>query len=147
MFLGSPTFALENGRLFEVSKGVADHPDSGGPQSDEQRTSFGIAAFVLIDGLRADPQRDAQSHRREREDLHVRVAQAGAVKPRGQHRLIVSTYRGAGPGVTASNSGVSSVGAETTTTLPPMVDGFELAGGRGPDLMGLHVALDADAPP
>jgi hypothetical protein len=77
----------------------------------------------------------------------VRVAQAGAMKPRGDHGLIVSAAREAGRGVVAGNSRVGSIGAETTTTVPPLVYGSELVGGRGPHLVGLHVALDADAPP
>lgn len=48
--------------LFLALEGVADQPDQGWPQADEEGPAFGVAALVLVDRLGADPQRDAERH-------------------------------------------------------------------------------------
>ena len=48
--------------LFLALEGVADQPDQGWPQADEEGPALGVAALVLVDRLGADPQRDAERH-------------------------------------------------------------------------------------
>ena len=43
----------------------------GGHRPDEQRAPLGVAALVLVDGLGADPQSDAEIDARERGDVQL----------------------------------------------------------------------------
>jgi len=45
---------------------VAEQPEHGRPQADEQGAPLGVPALLLGDGLRADPQRDAEDDPAER---------------------------------------------------------------------------------
>ena len=64
---------------------VADEPEHRRPQAHEQRSSLGVAPLVLVDGLGADPERDAESDARERGDVAVPAAESEVVQGLGQH--------------------------------------------------------------
>jgi hypothetical protein len=44
-----------------VFERVADEPEHRWPEADEEGAAFGVAAFVLIDGFRTDPEADAEA--------------------------------------------------------------------------------------
>src|SRR5689334_5463799 len=46
-----------------VAQRIADLPQRRSPQSNEQRSALGVAALLLVDRLRSDPESDAKSHR------------------------------------------------------------------------------------
>lgn len=75
------------GKLFPSLKRVADKPEHWGPEANEQGPAFRVAAFVLVDGFGADPQRYAEPDGSEREALHVPGPQPGVVEARSQHRV------------------------------------------------------------
>ena len=54
---------------------LSHEPQRRRPEPDEQGTPLGVAALVLIEGLRADPERDAESDRSERERLEMPIVQ------------------------------------------------------------------------
>ena len=64
---------------------VADEPEHRRPQAHEQGAPLGVAALVLVDGLGADPQSDAEIDARERGCVVVPVTQPGAIESLGQH--------------------------------------------------------------
>src|SRR3954471_12690841 len=64
---------------------IADEPERRRPQPDEQGAALGVAALVLVDGLRADPQRDAQSDGAHRDELQVVAAQADRADGGDEH--------------------------------------------------------------
>lgn len=57
---------------------VADLPEGGRPEADEEGTSLGVAALVLVDRLGADPEADTKGYRAERERVEVRAAKTAA---------------------------------------------------------------------
>src|SRR4029078_7109934 len=59
--------------LLKVDR-VAYQPEHRRPEADEQRSPLGVSPLLLVDGLRADPERDAEVDRRERACLEVPVA-------------------------------------------------------------------------
>jgi hypothetical protein len=61
--------------LVGFSDGITDQPEHRGPKTDKQRPPFSVTAFVLIDGLRADPQTDAQPHRAQRCQMQMGIAE------------------------------------------------------------------------
>src|SRR4051794_24932332 len=67
---------------------VADQPEHRRPQADEQGAPLGVAALVLVDGLGADPQADAEGDARERGAVAVPVTEPGAME------CLVSMQRG-----------------------------------------------------
>jgi hypothetical protein len=71
--------------LFAAFDRIADEPNGRWPQTDEQGATFGIPAFVLVNGLGANPQANAQSNGAHREQLQVPAAQARAVEAVNQH--------------------------------------------------------------
>ena len=81
----SPLICAGGGALLLALERVSDQPDRWRPQADEQRSALGVTALVLIDGLGADPQNDAQSDGTEREALHVPGPKADCVEALGQH--------------------------------------------------------------
>jgi hypothetical protein len=64
---------------------VTDEPEHRRPQPDEEGAALSISSFVLIYGLRPDPQAYAQNDRAERGELHVPAAQAGLMDAIDQH--------------------------------------------------------------
>src|SRR3954447_12694732 len=64
---------------------VADQLEHRWPESDEQRTAFCIAAFVLIDRLGADPKSGAEDDRRKRRRMAVPAAETSLVQSLRQH--------------------------------------------------------------
>src|SRR5919202_1274888 len=64
---------------------ITDEPEHRRPQPDEQRPALRVAALVLIDGLGADPQADAQADRPEPDGVEVPAAQARVVEGFGEH--------------------------------------------------------------
>jgi hypothetical protein len=46
--------------------GIAGQPEHRGPEPDEDRAALGVAALVLVHGLGADPEDDAEHHGPER---------------------------------------------------------------------------------
>jgi hypothetical protein len=55
---------------------LSHEPQRRRPEPDEQGTPLGVAALVLIEGLRADPERDAYRDRANRQGMEVPAAQA-----------------------------------------------------------------------
>jgi hypothetical protein len=72
-------------RLFDVSQRVADLPERGCPEPDEEGAPLGIAALVLVDGLGADPEADAEADGAERERVELRAAQPSAMQRVDDH--------------------------------------------------------------
>ena len=66
-------------------KCVADEPEHRRPQAHEQRAPLGVAPLILVDGLGADPERDAESDARDRGDVAVPAAESEVVQGLGQH--------------------------------------------------------------
>jgi hypothetical protein len=64
---------------------VADQPEGGWPEADEQRAALGVGARVLVDGLGTNPQSDAESDSSDRRQLHVAGAQSHAVEAFREH--------------------------------------------------------------
>src|SRR5581483_6837598 len=54
---------------------VADLPEGGRPETDEQGAPFRVPALVLVDGLRSNPEADAQRNRAQREGVELRAAE------------------------------------------------------------------------
>jgi len=65
---------------------IADEPEHRRPETDEDRPPLCVAALVLIDGLRAHPQTQAQRDRPKRPGVHRGVAQSGAIQEPGDHQ-------------------------------------------------------------
>ena len=63
---------------------VADEPEHRRPQPDEERAALGVAALVLVDGLGADPQPDAQARSSPARRVQVPAAQADVVEAAGR---------------------------------------------------------------
>src|SRR4051794_9370962 len=64
---------------------VADQPEHRRPQAYEQRPPLGVAALVLVDGLRPDPQADAQPDTGHRGAVEVVAAQADVMQLLREH--------------------------------------------------------------
>src|SRR3954470_18822096 len=88
-------------RLFVFLKRVAHEPEHRWPEPDEQCAPLRVAALVLVDGLGANPQGDAEPDARKRRGLQVPAADTGVVKTLGQHgaRLPGPAGRDAAAGV------------------------------------------------
>src|SRR5919206_484346 len=82
--LARPPWGGPRGSLVALER-VADEPEHRRPQPDEQRPALGVPALLLVDGLRPDPERDAEAYARGGRRLQVPAAQPGAVKWLGQH--------------------------------------------------------------
>jgi hypothetical protein len=67
--------------LFVLLEGVADQPRHRRPQPHEDGAPLGVAPLFPVDGLGADPQRQAQHHRPQRRDLQVHAPQSQRVQP------------------------------------------------------------------
>lgn len=65
------------GGRFVARQRVSDQPDRGGPETDEQGATLGVPALVLINGLGANPEADAEADRAHREDVQMPGAQPG----------------------------------------------------------------------
>src|SRR5215218_9416193 len=59
---------------------IADQPEHRRPEPDEERTALGIATLLLVHRLGADPERDAQPDRAERDDVEVPSTHSGPLK-------------------------------------------------------------------
>ena len=59
----------------------------GGHKPTNRARALSVSALILIDGLGADPEADAQAYGAEREALHLPGSQAGIVQAFGQHGL------------------------------------------------------------
>src|ERR1700743_1898751 len=66
---------------------LADSPNRPRSQANKDCPSLGVTAFVLVDGLGSNPERDAQPHRAHRDQLHRPGTHADLMKEFGQHRL------------------------------------------------------------
>ena len=54
---------------------LARHPEHRRPQPHEQGAPLGVPALVLVDGLRPDPQDDAEGDRGQRDSLEMPAAE------------------------------------------------------------------------
>ena len=61
-------------------KRVPDQPEHRRPKAHEERPALGVSALLLIDGLGADPQRDAEIDRGQRGRMQMPAAQAAGAK-------------------------------------------------------------------
>jgi hypothetical protein len=73
------------GRSLVLLQRVPDEPEHRRPEADEERAALGVPAFLLVDGLGADPQRDAQADARERRGVRVPASQPCVMKRVCQH--------------------------------------------------------------
>ena len=64
-------------------RGVPDQPQEYGPESDEQRPSLGVPAFLLRDGLGPQPQADAQHDAADPQGILRAIR--GALEPDGTY--------------------------------------------------------------
>src|SRR5215213_2350002 len=71
--------------LFASFDRVADQPEHRGPQPHEESAPLGVPALFLIHGLRPYPQRHAEPHGRERDDVQIPAAQARLVELLAEH--------------------------------------------------------------
>ena len=127
---------------FDASERVADLPEGGCPEADEKGASFGVAAFILVDGLSADPEADAQADGSEREDVELRAAKTTAVQriddhPRASARSCRVQSR--------ARRGIGKRRVESPLSRTTAVDRCAVAGGDRVDVLELHVADDTDA--
>ena len=67
------------------AKGVADQPQRRRPEADEQGAALCVAPLFLIDGLRPDPQGDAEAHGPERRAVQLPIAQSDPVQGIYEH--------------------------------------------------------------
>src|SRR4051812_31452699 len=88
--------------LLAAAQGVAHQPEHRRPEADEERPPFGVAAFVLADRLRPDPEDHAEHDRAEREQVEVGAAGPDAPREELEHRLSVTD---AAHGVPRAGSG------------------------------------------
>jgi hypothetical protein len=61
---------------------LADQPQGRRPKPDEEGASLGIPALVLVDGLRPDPEDDAETDRSERGGVELPGTGPTALRPR-----------------------------------------------------------------
>jgi hypothetical protein len=106
---------------------VSDEPEHGWPEAHEQGTAIRVSAFVLVDGLGADPQRHAQPHGRQRKYMEVPPAQACRVERLSEHRSL-------GYPRSARVFREPHGRQEKAELAPADHDRAALAGGRGPCL-------------
>ena len=64
---------------------VAYQPEHGRPEADEQGSPLRVSSLLLVNCLRADPERDAEVDRRERGHLEVPAAETHTNESLGQH--------------------------------------------------------------
>jgi hypothetical protein len=62
-------------RFLLLLDGVADQPEHRRPQADEDGAPLGVAPLLLVDGLGAYPQRQAQHDRSQGGEVQVQTAQ------------------------------------------------------------------------
>jgi hypothetical protein len=67
-------------RWFDHSQRVADLPERGCPEPDEEGAPLGVATLVLVDCFRANPQADAQADRAERKRVEMRAVETEAIE-------------------------------------------------------------------
>jgi alkanesulfonate monooxygenase SsuD/methylene tetrahydromethanopterin reductase-like flavin-dependent oxidoreductase (luciferase family) len=72
-------------RLLDDPQRVADLPECGGPEANEDGAALGVAAFVLIDGLGANPEADTKTDRAQREGMEVGSAQSTPIQRVDDH--------------------------------------------------------------
>lgn len=80
--------------LFAASEGVADQPEHGWPETDEEGAALGVAALVLADRLGASPEHDAEEDRDHREAVERLAADWRAVGGENSHVDSVPEFRG-----------------------------------------------------
>jgi hypothetical protein len=76
-------------RLLNGPQRISDLPERRRPQPHEERAPLGVAAFILVDGLRADPEPDAKPHRAERECVQLRASETRAIERVDDHASFV----------------------------------------------------------
>src|SRR4051794_32729284 len=80
----APVTATVSGSLMAF-QGVADEPEHRRPEPDEQRAALRVAACLLVDDLRADPQRQAQPDAAQRRAVKGPRRQADALEGLDEH--------------------------------------------------------------
>src|SRR5215217_2523746 len=136
--------------LFVAINRVADEPEHGRPQSNKESAAFGVAALLLIDRLRADPQSYAKAHRGKRCGVEVPAPQSGCLESSGEHdpsfpACVIATHRWL---VSWLPQGVvQCIDAEASSVLSSPCHRRYLALRSRVDVVDIHVADNADAPP
>jgi hypothetical protein len=89
------------GPLLEALERLADQVDRRRPEADEQGAAFRVSAFVLVHGLRPDPEDDAQADRAHRREVQVPPAHPDRMQPPYQHEPRLPAARQFNPGCLA----------------------------------------------
>src|SRR5215210_1539975 len=108
---------------------IAYQPEHRRPEPYEERTALGIAALLLVHCLRADPERDAQPDRAERDDVEMPSTHAHPLKSLAYHRI----------GIPAEPTGMQE-GHAPTHAHPPPGHSRALASRDDTDVLALPVA-------
>src|SRR4029450_9869789 len=140
-----PGQGLPSRLVLEQLERVADQPEHGGPEADEQGPALGVVAVLLVDGLGPDPEAEAEGDRPERRRLQVPAAQAGRVQRLDQHRVSFVSVSLATAGVDHHEKEKHGSGTEP---WPACRHRGQVAARDGPGLLALLVADDcARTPP